>query len=165
MTTPPRTPRAADPGRDDAERRGDGASFEGAAARAPRPLNSAGRPVDSSGRPLGSQGRRERQPRAEREPRAGGAPRAAWEEASGDWERIRRPGGRSEPPPDRDPPGLASLVMLLEAARAIVPRELERQFTALTRELLLTLRAVIDWYLERLDGGQRQQRVEDIPIE
>jgi hypothetical protein len=34
------------------------------------------------------------------------------------------------------------------------------------RELLLTLRALIDWYLERLEeDGSRQRRVEDIPID
>ena len=47
----------------------------------------------------------------------------------------------------------------------MVPGELERQFSALIREVLLTLRALIDWYLERLDGGPREQRVEDIPID
>jgi hypothetical protein len=55
--------------------------------------------------------------------------------------------------------------MLLEALRGMVPKDLERQFTALVREALLTLRALIDWYLERLDGGSRERRVEDIPID
>jgi hypothetical protein len=33
------------------------------------------------------------------------------------------------------------------------------------REFLLTLRSLIDWYLERLDDRPREQHVEDIPIE
>jgi hypothetical protein len=33
------------------------------------------------------------------------------------------------------------------------------------REFLLTLRSLIDWYLERLDRPQREPRVEDIPID
>ena len=37
--------------------------------------------------------------------------------------------------------------------------------TALIREALLTLRSLIDWYLERLDRPRREPRVEDIPID
>lgn len=46
-----------------------------------------------------------------------------------------------------------------------MPAELQERVTALTREALLTLRSLIDWYLERLDRPDREQRVEDIPIE
>jgi hypothetical protein len=31
--------------------------------------------------------------------------------------------------------------------------------------VLLTLRALIDWYLERLDRGDRRPEVQDIPID
>jgi hypothetical protein len=55
--------------------------------------------------------------------------------------------------------------MLLEAVRRGLPRELEEQFTALIREILLTLRALIDWYLERLERRPSEPRVEDIPID
>jgi len=47
----------------------------------------------------------------------------------------------------------------------MVPSELEKQLTALVREALLTLRALIDWYLERLDDEGPERRVEDIPID
>ena len=50
-------------------------------------------------------------------------------------------------------------------ARSVLPRELRGQFNALVREVLLTLRALIDWYLERLGGEAAESRVEDIPIE
>ena len=43
--------------------------------------------------------------------------------------------------------------------------ELRDQVTNLIREFLLTLRSLIDWYLERLDRPRREPEVEDIPIE
>jgi hypothetical protein len=47
----------------------------------------------------------------------------------------------------------------------MVPPELQEQFAALQREVLMTLRALIDWYLERLDARSRPVQVEDIPID
>jgi hypothetical protein len=44
-------------------------------------------------------------------------------------------------------------------------RELDRQLTSIIREFLLTLRSLIDWYLERLDNPRREPEVEDIPID
>ena len=55
--------------------------------------------------------------------------------------------------------------MLLDAIRRAVPRDLDEQFARLIREALLTLRSLIDWYLERLDRPRREPRVEDIPID
>ena len=43
--------------------------------------------------------------------------------------------------------------------------DLDRQLTNIIREFLLTLRSLIDWYLERLDSPKREPEVEDIPIE
>jgi hypothetical protein len=60
---------------------------------------------------------------------------------------------------------LRPLFMLLEAARRGLPRELEDQFATLLREVLMTLRALIDWYLERLERRPSEPRVEDIPID
>jgi hypothetical protein len=65
-------------------------------------------------------------------------------------------------PPDDD---LAGLIVLLDALRLVAPAELQDRFTALLREALLTLRALIDWYLERLDETPTERRVEDIPID
>jgi hypothetical protein len=55
--------------------------------------------------------------------------------------------------------------LLVEVARGVVPRELQQQFVDALRDLLVALRALIDWYLERL-GGRSDERVEveDIPI-
>ena len=55
--------------------------------------------------------------------------------------------------------------MLLDGVRAAAPRELRDQVTNLIREFLLTLRALIDWYLERLDRGPREPEVEEIRID
>ena len=55
--------------------------------------------------------------------------------------------------------------MLLDGVRAAAPRELRDQVTNLIREFLLTLRSLIDWYLDRLDQRPREPDVEDIPIE
>jgi hypothetical protein len=57
------------------------------------------------------------------------------------------------------------VIALLEALRRGVPAELQQQATALVREILLALRALIDWYLERIDSPPAEPRVEDIPID
>ncbi len=59
----------------------------------------------------------------------------------------------------------ASLFVILDGLRRAAPRELEQQATNLVREFLLTLRSLIDWYLERLDHPDPEPRVEDIPID
>jgi hypothetical protein len=71
------------------------------------------------------------------------------------------------PPPYQTGPrlDLRPLFMLLEAVRRGLPRELEDQFTALLREILMTLRALIDWYIDRLERPAREPHVEDIPID
>jgi hypothetical protein len=43
--------------------------------------------------------------------------------------------------------------------------ELDRQLTNIIREFLLTLRSLIDWYLERLDRTPAEPKIEDIPID
>ncbi len=72
----------------------------------------------------------------------------------------------SAPPPPRgstfDPAGL---FVLLDALRRAAPADLDAQLTKLIREFLLTLRSLIDWYLERLDDPRREPEMEDIPIE
>ena len=71
------------------------------------------------------------------------------------------------PPPHQGAPrlDLRPLYMLIESARRGLPRELEEQVNALIREILMTLRALIDWYLERLERKPSELHVEDIPID
>jgi hypothetical protein len=73
------------------------------------------------------------------------------------------PGGRTPALPD-----LSALVALLDALRGAIPPELSRQLVEALRELLLALRALIDWYLERLGEpgrGGGGPEVEDIPLD
>ena len=81
------------------------------------------------------------------------------------WEEWIGAGARSANGYPRGLPDLTPLFALVDALRRVVPAELQAQVNALVRELLLTARALIDWYLERLDGGDRGPAVEDIPIE
>jgi hypothetical protein len=50
--------------------------------------------------------------------------------------------------------------------RDLLPEDIQRQITELMRQLLLLLRAVIDWAVSRIEGGPRGRdvQVEDIPI-
>ena len=72
--------------------------------------------------------------------------------------------GAGSPPPPRDPDP-AALFILLDALRRAAPADLQDRLTALIREALLTLRALIDRYLERLDQTPTERKVEDIPID
>src|SRR4051794_232102 len=94
-------------------------------------------------------------PRQTSRPPASGAP--PW------WDEFSR--GSNGLPPPRGFPDLSPLVAVVDALRRMVPLELQEQVNALQRELLLTIRALIDWYLERLESSQRATVVEDIPID
>ena len=72
------------------------------------------------------------------------------------------PGGGATDQSTRE---LQALVALLEVVRGLIPRELAEQLTELVRELLLLVRALIDWYLDRLELRRKTPvEVEDIPI-
>ena len=59
-----------------------------------------------------------------------------------------------------------ALASLLEAVRDLLPPELREQIAELVRQLLLVVRALIDWLVDRLDRGPpgAAPEVEDIPI-
>lgn len=72
-------------------------------------------------------------------------------------------GWQSADEPRRDPE-LIALVQILELARGLVPRDVQHQLTELVRDLLVALRALIDWWLERNDA-RRSAPVEAQDIE
>jgi sugar-specific transcriptional regulator TrmB len=79
----------------------------------------------------------------------------------------------SEPPPagwqvprsEERRDDLDLLLQLVNSLRDLVPPELQRRLAETLRELLLALRALIDWYLERNERRRPAPAdVEDIPI-
>ena len=85
-----------------------------------------------------------------------------WDEV--DWDTWT-PESEHPPPRPGSGPNLAPLFALIDVVRSMLPRELRGQFNALVREVLLTLRSLIDWYLDRLGREEVASKVEDIPIE
>jgi hypothetical protein len=54
---------------------------------------------------------------------------------------------------------------MIEALRGLVPPDLQRRIASALRELLLSMRALIDWYVQRLDRPPDEPpEVRDIPI-
>ena len=81
--------------------------------------------------------------------------------ADEDWSA----GYGAPPPPPRSNLDFSALFVLLDALRRAAPAELQERVTSLIREALLTLRSLIDWYLERMEHKPREPQVEDIPID
>jgi hypothetical protein len=91
----------------------------------------------------------------EADARAREVPPRGWATAE-EAEEPRRAPGISE---------LQALVGLLDLARQSLPPELTRQFLDALRQLLLAVRALVDFWLERLDAQRETPpEVEDIPI-
>ncbi len=106
-------------------------------------------------------------PAGETEPRAGETEPPAGE--------TEPPAGETEPPPagwqapETESAGagrdLELLLGIVQSVRDLVPPELQRRLAEALRELLLALRALIDWYLERVERRRAEPaEVEDIPI-
>ena len=92
------------------------------------------------------------------------AQRAAEEAAA----RAVPPRGWSVPGEERSSafPDLAQLTALIESLRGVVPPDLARQLADALRELLIALRAVLDWYIARLEPPDPPDSdVQDIPVE
>ena len=82
---------------------------------------------------------------------------------------IRRPppAGWQAPEPDAETrPG--EIEILLDAIRSLrdrIPPDLQQRLAEALRDVLLALRALIDWYLERTEQRRRAPtEVQDIPI-
>jgi len=90
-------------------------------------------------------------------------------------ERAERIAGETPPRGFEEPreqqaappfPDLSALTGLMELARSSLPPDLQRQLQQALRELLIALRAVLDYSIDRLEPGQEppSATVEDIPI-
>jgi len=81
------------------------------------------------------------------------------------WQRREAPAG--SPPLDGwiDPEDARLLFTLLSGLRDRIPPELERRVVTALRELLLAVRALIDWCVERAERrSATPAEVQDIPI-
>jgi hypothetical protein len=86
--------------------------------------------------------------------RAGKPPPAGWQSAKGQEANGQETNG-----------DLELLSQLIQSVRDLIPPDLQRRLGEALRELLLALRALIDFYLERVDRRREEPaEVEDIPI-
>jgi len=75
------------------------------------------------------------------------------------------PGGPTGTGPD-----VQAILALVEALRELVPPELQQQLADVTRQILLLLRALIDFWVDRLEppaerpAAPAEPAVEDIPV-
>jgi hypothetical protein len=98
--------------------------------------------------------------RAERLINDAAAATAARKPPPAGWQKPNH--GDERPPLGGD---LELLTQLLQSLRDLVPPELERRLAEALRELLMALRALIDFYLERLERrAPEPTEAEDIPI-
>jgi hypothetical protein len=90
------------------------------------------------------------------EPKPTETPPAGWESPA------EGAGAASKAPGEAE---LDSLLWIMRSFRDLIPADLERRLTEALRELLLAVRALIDWYLERIDQRRSDPvQVQDIPI-
>jgi hypothetical protein len=76
------------------------------------------------------------------------------------------PSGWQQPGAEQSAGGDVELLsQILSSLRELIPPELQRRLADALRELLMALRALIDWYLERSEQRRaKPSQVEDIPI-
>ncbi len=86
-------------------------------------------------------------------PRLGATPPSGWQ--APESEDGRAPGAGE----------LELFAQILASLRELIPPDLAQRLAEAFRELLLALRALLDWYLERLERRRSQpSEVQDIPI-
>jgi len=81
-------------------------------------------------------------------------PPSGWQRPDSERPSVPRPAADFE-----------ALLRALQSLRDLIPTELQQRLAEALRELLLALRALVDWALERLERRARQpDEVKDIPI-
>lgn len=103
---------------------------------------------------------------------AAAARRREQAETESDGDGPTRPPPSGWQSPDGDSPGrspggeLDALIGAVRSLRELVPPEVIQRLAEAVKEVLLALRALIDWYIERLERRRAEPPpVEDIPIE
>lgn len=125
---------------------------EGAANALRRLEDRLDRASDAAQRLLTEAAERVEEPRAGEAPPAGKPPPAGWQAPSDGDARTWH----------HDLDRLLAAVALIQDA---IPPDLQRRLAEALRELLLALRAMIDWYLERAEPRPAQAaEAQDIPI-
>ncbi len=96
-------------------------------------------------------------------------------------QRLAEDASRAKPPPngwdvprraDEANDELDAIVRMLASLRDVLPDELRAQLADLTRQLLVFVRAVLDWWIERMEAeassaaarAEADAGVQDIPI-
>jgi hypothetical protein len=75
------------------------------------------------------------------------------------------PGAEDETAKRGSPGDLEVLAQVLRSLRDLIPPELQQKLAEALRELLVAIRALIDWYLERVEQRRgAPAEVQDIPI-
>jgi hypothetical protein len=78
------------------------------------------------------------------------------------WQVRSDPDADSRTAPEGDP---ERVLALLHGLRELIPPELQQRVAEALRQLLLAVRALVDWYLERLEQKRSEPaKVQDIPI-
>jgi hypothetical protein len=126
-----------------------------AAARVVQPPEGGGAQPGGGGAQPGGAG--ERAPASEGGPAT--PPPAGWQR------REDQTAGSGDPTASSARGELDVLLQILNAVRDRLPPELQHRLGEALREVLLAVRALIDWYLERTERRRSQAvQVEDIPI-
>jgi len=90
------------------------------------------------------------------------AARAASKPPPAGWAVPGAEGAHDDPRSSGD---LEVLAQVLRSLRDLIPPELQQKLAEALRELLLAVRALIDWYLERVEQRRgAPAEVQDIPI-
>ncbi len=98
------------------------------------------------------------------------AQRLAGEHASARSQEIPPAGWASPEDHAQRATEVQALVALIESLRELIPEDLREQFRELARQVLLLARAIIDWWVERMEAQPATPSapgapvVEDIPI-
>ena len=127
---------------------------EGAANAFRRLEDRLDRASDAAQRLLTEAAERVEEPRAGEAPPAGKPPPAGWQTPR---DRRQSPSAGAE---------LDALISAARSLRELVPPEVLQRLAEALKEVLLAVRALIDWYIERLERRRPEPpEVRDIPIE